>query len=288
MARLRERLPPSAFKNLIKRVGGKPYLPKKITDALRRSKASKFFWSSATKRQTQRALEGLRSERLMAPKFLNPRHTPKRLTAEAFAGPPGAATGGRPLPLGSGRLPGKIRTEKFFAYYRQLTHQPETAHTLVRQFKLIGQEFLSKRQQVMILSQLRELGKLTRPNIGADIQRAERRRQAFVKEGISAEQEELTKRYVAHEDLPAGVLRSIGRPPADRAATTVHGRPERAVSISRLEAVKRLAADTPEEHATTGSEFARQAGPRGAKTSAARTSKIAARPDRPVPDLPVD
>ncbi len=283
----RDRVSPREFKNLVKRLGGKPYLPKKITDELRQSKASQFFWRSATKRQTERTVQRLRGKKLVAPKFLQARFTPKRLVRETMQ------TSAAPPPnrqlLGTGRLPGKIRTEKFLEYYGQLTGRGQDAKTALRELNLVGQEFLSKRQQVTILSRLRDQGQLTRENIGADIQRAERRREAFVKEGISAEQTDQGGRYVAAaENLPEGIVRSIGRPAAGTAQRAVAGTPERASSVSRLAAIRGDAADL-EEHATTASALARGKSPREPKTSAARGGKTqgpAAAPE--LMDLPLD
>lgn len=294
------RITPAEFQGTIKRLSKAtyrtPYVPGKLKRALRESGAGQFAWRSASQRQFLKTVRDLQAEGLVKTKK---ELTPKRLYRNILEERTASEDVPSDVPLGAGKLPGRLAARKFIEYYGQATGKSGDLKTALQSLGLptgalnprTGAEpHLVKRQMLLALEKLREAGKLTRPNIGAAIAHAHRRTQVFVQEGISQElAEQERRRYVAaaHEELPEGIRRAIGRPAADSALRT--GSPqERSSSVGRASRQGEAGAAA-EGHATTASALARRPKPYDPKTSAARKGKSPSPGAAPeLADLPFD
>ena len=284
----RSRITPKEFKGALKRVVKTPYLPQKVKDALKESGANQLSWRTATKREFLRTMEDLRDQRLIRTK-----RTPKQLYEDVLDDRLAAVEGDGGVPLASHKLPPVMKARLFVQFYGRLTGKPGDAKSILQKLNLpFGSDSpppgamepnLTKRQMLLVLNRLRQEGKLTKPNIGEHIGHSYRRLGVYIKEGIEHElSEQELKRYIAsaHEDLPEGVQRSIGRPAAG-SALTVKGA-TRTSSAARAGREKNATDATEDTHGTTASELARHAKPYDPKTSVSRSHT------EPVHDLPID
>lgn len=295
----RTKISPSEFTGAIKRLSKATYktsfVPEKVKRALRETGASKFSFRSATKRQFLKAVGDLQAEGVVKTGKLL---APKRVYEDAVTERDDTAQIASHVPIAIGKLPGRLAARKFIEYYGKTTGKPGDVKAVLRTMGLptggpnprTGAEpHLVKRQMVVALQKLREAGKLVHPNIGADIARAHRRTEVFVQEGISQElTEQEQKRYVAaaHEDLPEGIQRSIGRPPAGSA---LHAEAQTRSSSANRASREEPAQGDSEDHATSASAIARRPKPYDPKTSISRRGNARGSGDRPeLNDLPFD
>lgn len=290
----RAKISPSEFTGAIKRLSKSTYktsyVPEKVKRALRETGASKFSFRSATKRQFQNAVGELQAEGVIKTGKL---FAPKRVYEDVITERDANADAGSDVPLATGKLPGSLPTRKFIEYYGRATGRPGDAKAALQALHLptgaanprTGAEpELIKRQMLLVLEKLRATGKLIHPNIGKDIMRSHRQTEVLIKEGRDPE---VRYQAQAHEDLPEGIQRSIGRPPAGSALRSATGQ-ERSTSVGR-------AAQPPEESAgletntTTASKLSRQTTPNDPKTSISRRGSLRRPNDRPeLNDLPFD
>lgn len=288
------RISPSEFTGAIKRLSKATYktgyVPQKVKRALRTSGASRFQWQSATKRQFMKTIGGLQAEgALKAGKLF----TPKRIYEDAIEEREADDAGGSSLPLATGKLPGRLTARNFIEFYGRATGRPGDAKAALQALHLPtggqnprtgGEPELIKRQMLLVLEKLRAEGKLVHPNIGKDIARSHRQMDIFIQEGRDPDARYQAK---AHEDLPEGIQRSIGRPPAGSALRSATGQ-ERSTSVGRA-AQQQQDSDELETNATTASKLSRQPTPNDPKTSISRRGRSRQREQpSPVKDLPFD
>lgn len=295
----RTKISPSEFTGAMKRLSKSTYrtafVPEKVKRALRETGASRFSFRSATKRQFLKAVGDLQAEGAVKTGKL---FTPKRIYEDTVEERGAGDEVGSHVPLAVGKLPGRISARKFIEYYGKTTGKPGDVKAVLQAMGMAtggpnprtgAEPHLVKRQMVVALQKLRQAGKLVHPNIGADIARAHRRTEIFVKEGISQElSEQDQKRYVAaaHEDLPEGIQRSIGRPPAGSA---LHAEAQtRSTGVDRANREPPADEASP-DHATSASAIARRPTPNDPKTSISRRGSARRFNDRPeLNDLPFD
>jgi len=291
---------PSEFKGTVRRLSKATYrtgyIPKKVTDAIRKSGASQYNWRSASKKQFMRTIGGLQTAGVLTAK--KKIFAPKRIYGDLMEERDESTDTGSDVPMASDKIPGKLTARKFIEYYGHATGKPGDIKAALREVGLPTgaenarpgtEEYLTKRQMLLVLNKVREAGKLTHHNIGKDIAQSFRRSQVFVQEGISSEEDDRLRRYVssAHEDLPEGVARSIGRPAAGSALRSVGGF-QRVSSVGRA-AQESTQDDGEEQHATTASALARRSKPNEPKSSAQRMSKTPGHGKAPdLPDLSFD
>lgn len=294
------KIAPSEFKGTIRRLSKATYrtgyVPKKVTDAIRESGASQYNYRSASKKQFMRAIGGLQTAGVLTAK--KKIFAPKRIYSDLMDEREESVNTGSDVPLASDKIPGKLLARKFVDYYGQATGKPGDIKAALREVGLPtggesarpgAEEYLTKRQMLLVLNKVREAGKLTHRSIGKDIAQSYRRSQIYVQEGISDEEDERMRRYVAsaHEDLPEGVMRAVGRPAEGSALRSVGGW-QRVSSVGRA-AQESTRDEGEEQHATTASALARQAKPNEPKSSSRRMQKNTEHGKAPdLPDLSFD
>ncbi|TSC76587.1 MAG: hypothetical protein G01um101431_720 [Parcubacteria group bacterium Gr01-1014_31] len=293
----RDRISPSEFKSTIKRLSKETYktsyVPKKVSDALKQGGMGRFSWQTATKRQFQRSIDQLKEENIIKSK-----RTTKQLYEKVMSDREVSENVGSDVPLSITKLPGTLSARKFVEYYGKATGHPEHVRSALRE---LGMPFgsatarpgaepnLNRRQMGLVLTKLREAGKLTHAHVGEDIMQSHKRTQVYVQEGIAQElSDQEQKRYnaAAREDLPEGIRRSIGRPVSESALRTGHTQ-ERSSSIGRAD--REQGVEELETHPTTASTLARRETPNDPKTSIARKGHHPSPETKPdLPDLSFD